>query len=160
MFTQKETSLLQDAKAQEQLCVNKYKKCSAEACDEELKNLFSGIAENEQQHYNTITQLLSGTFSGTAASGSRGISSMTTNTAPMGSEIPEDQLDECQKKDKYLCTDTLSTEKHVSSIYNTSIFEFRDPQVRDTLNHIQKEEQNHGEQIYNYMASHGFYQAK
>ena len=43
--------------------------------------------------------------------------------------------------DKLLCQDALSTEKYVSSTYNTSIFEFRDKNIRQVLNHIQKEEQ-------------------
>lgn len=59
--------------------------------------------------------------------------------------------------DKLLCQDALSTEKYVSSTYNTSIFEFRDTNIRQVLNHIQKEEQEHGEQIYNYMNKHGMY---
>ena len=29
------------------------------------------------------------------------------------------------------------------------------PQARDVLNHIQKEEQQHGKQLYDYMAAHG-----
>lgn len=62
-----------------------------------------------------------------------------------------------KQKDSYLCTDLLSTEKHVSSTYNTCIFEFRDTNIRNILNHIQKEEQQHGEHIYNYMAQNGMY---
>lgn len=62
--------------------------------------------------------------------------------------------------DKMLCNDSLSTEKFISSTYNTAIFEFRDKNVRQVLNHIQKEEQEHGEKIYNYMASHGMYQVQ
>ncbi|HBM76400.1 MAG TPA: spore coat protein, partial [Clostridiaceae bacterium] len=34
---------------------------------------------------------------------------------------------------------------------------FRDPNMRQALNHIQKEEQEHGEAIYNYMESKGMY---
>ncbi|HNZ83265.1 MAG TPA: spore coat protein [Sedimentibacter sp.] len=62
--------------------------------------------------------------------------------------------------DKDLCTDMLMTEKYVSGAYDTAIFEFRDPQVRSILNHIQKEEQQHGEAIFKYMESKGMYQAK
>ena len=62
-----------------------------------------------------------------------------------------------KQQDSYLCTDALSTEKHVSSVYNTGIFEFKDPGIREALNHIQKEEQQHGEQIYNYMEINGMY---
>ena len=49
------------------------------------------------------------------------------------------------------------TEKYVSAAYNTAIFEFKDTNVRDVLNHIQKEEQKHGEAIFQYMNSKGLY---
>ena len=48
-------------------------------------------------------------------------------------------------------------EKHVSSLYDTTIFEFTSPTLRDTLNHIQKEEQIHGEQLYEYMKINNMY---
>ena len=37
----KELSLLKDMKGQEQLCIDKYNKYSAAACDGELKKLFT-----------------------------------------------------------------------------------------------------------------------
>jgi hypothetical protein len=51
--------------------------------------------------------------------------------------------------------DALDTEKHVSSVYDTCIFEFTDAGARQALNHIQKEEQEHGQMLYDYMAAHG-----
>ena len=48
-------------------------------------------------------------------------------------------------------------EKHVSGVYDTGIFEFCSTVVRDTLAHIQKEEQNHGEKLYSYMAANNMY---
>jgi spore coat protein CotF len=56
-----------------------------------------------------------------------------------------------------LLTDLLMTEKYVSSAYNTAIFECTNSQMRQVLNHIQKEEQQHGEGIFNYMNAHGMY---
>ena len=61
------------------------------------------------------------------------------------------------KQDEYLCQDLLSTEKHVSSVYDTAIFEFKDAGMRDVLNHIQKEEQEHGKKLYDYMSQHNMY---
>ena len=61
------------------------------------------------------------------------------------------------KQDEYLCQDLLSTEKHVSSAYNTAIFEFKDAGMRSALNHIQKEEQEHGKKLYDYMSQHNIY---
>ena len=62
--------------------------------------------------------------------------------------------------DKDICTDLLNTEKYVSSTYDTAIFEFQNTNVRDVLNHIQKEEQKHGEAIFQYMQSKGLYNVK
>lgn len=42
-LSQKETELLKDLKEQEQLCVDKYERCAAEACDPQLKNVFEYI---------------------------------------------------------------------------------------------------------------------
>ena len=60
-----------------------------------------------------------------------------------------------KQDDAYLCQDALSMEKHVSGVYNMSIFEFRAPQARDVLSHLQKEEQQHGEMLYGYMSRNG-----
>ena len=51
----------------------------------------------------------------------------------------------------------VASEKHISSSYNTSVFEFTNTEVRDALNHIQKEEQEHGKQIYDYMSANSMY---
>ena len=51
----------------------------------------------------------------------------------------------------------LATEKHASSLYDVSVFEFGDPVARRVLNHIQSEEQQHGEQLYSYMKSNNMY---
>ena len=59
--------------------------------------------------------------------------------------------------DKDICSDLLMTEKYVSGAYNTTIFEFRNTKVHDVLNHIQKEEQKHGEALFKYMESKGMY---
>ena len=62
-----------------------------------------------------------------------------------------------KQADAYLCQDALGTEKHVSSVYDVSIFEFASPQARQVLNHLQAEEQQHGEMIYAYMKKNGMY---
>ena len=147
-LTQKETLLLQDLKAQEQLCIEKYKKYAAQACDEQLKTLFHTIMQAEQTHLNTVSAMLSGTvpmMTGGAQQGQQGGGQIQPSTCPA----------EQKQQDAYLCQDALGMEKHVSTTYNTAIFEFRDTQARDALNHIQKEEQQHGKRIYDYMAANG-----
>ena len=80
----------------------------------------------------------------------------TPEAKPCGC-MPSSCSDADKKHDKFLCQDALATEKHVSSLYNTSVFEFTSPTMRDTLAHIQKEEQNHGETLYSYMSVNGMY---
>ena len=62
-----------------------------------------------------------------------------------------------KKCDAFLCQDLLSMEKHVSGVYDTCVFEFADQGIRDVLNHIQKEEQEHGKKLYDYMSTNSMY---
>lgn len=140
-LTQKEKELLKDLKAEEQLCVEKYTKHSDAAIDPQLKNLFSRIAQIERKHLDIITQMESGTVPQMGS----GNESQPTFTATYTSETPD------KKSDCYLCTDLLTTEKHASHLYDTCVFEFGDENARNVLNHIQKEEQEHGKMLYDYM---------
>ena len=148
-LTPKEHSLLKDLKGQEELCIEKYNKYSETAKDPCLKNLFESIKSTEQNHLSTISKMISG-------------EEVSTSTAPTAvsktiSCEPSCVSNEDKSADAFLCKDALAMEKHVSGLYDTTIFEFSSPVLRDTLNHIQKEEQNHGEQIYQYMSKNGMY---
>lgn len=149
-LTQKETSLLNDLKSQEQICIEKYTQYSQMAHDPELKNLFSTLAENERKHLNTITQILGGTEVSMPAASPSAVQAKMQCKMSSCNEVEK-------KNDAYLCKDALSMEKHVSGVYNTGVFEFNSPVLRDTLAHIQKEEQNHGEQLYNYLSCNNMY---
>lgn len=143
-LTQKETELLKDLKAQEQLCIEKYKNSADDAIDPQLKNLFSDIAGVERQHLDAINQIESG---GTPNLSS-GSSNMPTFTAKYGMEENGEK-----KHDNFLCCDLLTMEKHASHLYDTCIFEFTQENLRNTLNTIQKQEQSHGKMIYDYMSA-------
>ena len=149
-LTQKENSLLCDLKSQEQLCIEKYGKYSDEACDPALKNLFTSIKTTETKHLETINRILGGEEVQMNSAPPTAQSERYTGAA---SSCPQDK----KQADSFLCKDALSKEKHVSSLYDTSIFEFSSPTLRDTLAHIQKEEQNHGERLYEYMKINGMY---
>ena len=150
-LTQKETTLLQDLKSQEQLCIEKYNKYSQMAHDPTLKNLFSTLASNEQKHLDTVTQMLDGTEVKMPPESPSAEQAKLTCTPSTCNAVEK-------KNDAYLCKDALAMEKHVSSVYDMSVFEFSLPTLRDTLAHIQKEEQNHGEQLYNYLSCNNMYQ--
>ena len=148
-LTQKETSLLKDLKGQEELCVQKYGRYADDACDPCLKGLFSSIKSTEESHLQTIERILGG----------EEVSTQTPPSAVSQRFVcqPGKCSPEQKKSDAYLCGDALAMEKHASSLYDVSIFEFSDPVLRDTLNGLQKEEQNHGQQIYDYMSANGLY---
>lgn len=147
-LTAKESSLLKDLRAQEQICVEKYARYASEARDGQLKNLFSQIEQTERQHVQTLDQISAGNIPQMNSSGGNQNQSQPT---------PNTLSQQDKNSDSFLCQDALSTEKHVSSAYNTCIFEFKDTNIRNSLNHIQKEEQEHGKQIYDYMSVNGMY---
>lgn len=165
-LTAKERQLLEDQKNHEEICIKKYSDYAELATDPELAQLFTSHAQKEREHLSTINQLLNGTIPNVNAQGG---SQQSVNQQASGSGsskqtsssfFSKSNQDANTKSDKDLCTDILMTEKFVSSAYNTAIFEFRDSQVREVLNHIQKEEQKHGEAIFQYMQSNGMYNAQ
>ncbi len=155
-FTQKETMLLNDLKTHEQICIEKYQNYAGQAQDPELKQLFSTYAGQEQQHLDTLNQISAGQVPNMQQQGQQqqGQQQGQQNTQP---GVKAGMVNQ---NDAALCNDVLMTEKYVSSSYNTAIFEFRDTNVRKALNHIQKEEQQHGEGVFNYMQKTGMYQAQ
>ena len=145
---QKEKDLLKDLKGQEKLCVDKYAKHASCAKDAQLKNLFTQISQNDQKQLDALTQIENGTvpqFSGTDLQ-------QPTFTATYGATENPDKKNDC-----YLCSDLLATEKHASGLYDTCIFEFKDENLRQVLNSIQKQEQEHGKQLYDYMSTNSMY---
>ena len=170
-LTTKERMLLEDQKRHEEICIEKYNNYAQQASDPQLKNIFAYHAKIEQEHLNTLNQLLSGQVppmgqqsggsqqSGAGMQSGAGSQQMQQQNAPSaGLCFQAGQSN--MALDQSLCNDVLMTEKYVSGAYDTAIFECKDTQVRDVLNHIQKEEQKHGEAIFKYMQSKGMYNPK
>lgn len=149
-LTQKERMLLQDQKSHEEMCIKKYTEYANQAQDPQLKQMFQNHAKIEQEHLNSINQILSGQIPNIqqkAQQQQQGLQqAVQSGQAGMGSS-----------QDADFCQDMLSTEKYISSTYDTTIFECTNSQVRQVLNHIQSEEQEHGEAIFQYMQSKGMY---
>ncbi|HHT50645.1 MAG TPA: spore coat protein [Eubacteriaceae bacterium] len=159
-LTQKERMLLEDQKSQEEICIKKYNDYSNQAQNPQLKQLCKDIGQKEVEHLNTINSILNGQVPNISSQQSQQQSNQgqQSNQSQQQSNMGSRTMGNTQNNnDAYICNDLLSTEKHVSSTYNTAIFEFRDANIRQVLNHIQKEEQEHGEQIFNFMESHGMY---
>lgn len=170
-LTQKERMLLEDQKSHEQLCIQKYKNYAQQANDPQLKQLFNTYASQEQQHLDTVNQILNGQIPQVGQGQGQGSQGQQQNQTSQNTQQMNQQTQASgqtqssnagmtDNNDYNLCNDVLATEKYVSSTYNTTIFECTNSQVRQALNHIQKEEQQHGEGIFNYMRNQGMYSPK
>lgn len=153
-LTTKERMLLEDQKSHEEICIQKYTTYESQAQDQQLKQILNANAQSEKEHLNSINQLLSGNIPSLNQENTQQNANNTQSQAPAGN------VGMNNANDAKICQDLLMTEKYVSGTYDTSIFEFTNTNVRDVLNHIQKEEQKHGEAIYQYMESKGMYHPK
>lgn len=149
-LSQKERMLLEDEKSQEDVCVIKYQNYSTQAQDPQLKQLFTTLATEEKHHFDMLNQLLQGQQPNMAHP-------QPNQQQPVQTPQSTYQGAMSNTGDKILCSDLLATEKYVSGTYNVGIFEAANPTVRQALQHIQQDEQRHGEQLFNYMNSHGMY---
>lgn len=179
-LTQKERQLLNDQLNHEKICIEKYSNYAQQVSDPQLTQLLNQYASQEQQHYDTITQLLQGqqpsmsaqSSTGTSAGSSMSASSSRASSSGHGSGGYGQAHASLQMSagspsgfsgvnnssdDALLLTDMLMTEKFISGTYDTAIFESATPVVRQALQHIQDEEQQHGEGLYNYMSQNGMY---
>lgn len=105
------------------------------------KKLIFSTCSKEQQHLDSINQLLNGIVPNiNQQSGGQQNSSnqQLVNQQFINQSHINFGTNTYNEHDKMLCNDSLSTEKFISSTYNTAIFEFRDKNVRQVLNHIQK----------------------
>lgn len=165
----KEKLLLNDQKSHEEICIQKYQNYASQASNSQLKQLFQSYSQQEQQHLNTINSILSGQVPSMNQNQQQGQGQQQqgqqqgqqgqqqSQPNPQRSAQTGSASSSANQADAALCQDMLMTEKYVSGAYDTAIFEFADANVRQTLNHIQKEEQQHGEGIFNYMNSQGMY---
>jgi spore coat protein CotF len=158
-LTEKEKKLLQDQKTHEEVCIQKYQNSAQQTSDSQLKQLFQSYAQQEQQHLTTITSILNGQEPMSQSQQNQSSQQMQTNQTGT-SQTQAGMTASGNPADAMLCKDLLMTEKYVSNAYDTAIFEFTNSNVRQALNHIQKEEQQHGEGISSYMSSHGMYNAE
>ncbi|MTI60167.1 MAG: spore coat protein [Firmicutes bacterium] len=154
-LSQKEKMLLQDQKSHEEICIEKYTNYAGQVQDPQLKDMFNTYAGQEKQHLNTINQILNGSVPQMDGRTQNQQGQQQSNQQAMQNK--DNQTGMSNQNDAKLCNDLLMTEKYVSGTYDTAIFEFADSNVRNVLNHIQKEEQQHGEGILNYMQNSGMY---
>lgn len=68
------------------------------------------------------------------------------------------QRNQDQLNDQAILHDMLMTEKHISSTYDISVLESDKSNIRQALQHIQQEEHQHADDIYQAMRKRGWYQ--
>ncbi len=141
-LNQKEVQLITELKNQEQLCVQKYDFYAAQAKDPELKNLFKKLLKREQNHYDMLENLLNGTVPQ--------IKNKTPEAVKYEPKATHSGDQKSKEFDKFLCTDVIATEKYVATTYNNDLFYFVSTDVRNVLNAIMTDEQNHAEMIWKY----------
>ena len=149
VLSEKETLLLKDLMNAEELCIQKYSRGVNEAKDAALSRLCSEIEAAESTHLQTLTDISNGNAPQmNASSGKSQQKDESPKPVSTGKAAPSDA---------FLCNDLLTAEKNASALYDTGIFEFRENATRSALNHIQKEEQEHGKKLYDYMTAHAIY---
>lgn len=144
VLKEKERMVIEDLQTQEKCCVEKYTMYAEQAKDPELKKLFETLKDKEQEHYDSLTQVLSGTVPECNCNDSDG-REYEPKAAYTSMSESEDK-----KNDAFLATDCIGTEKLVSGTYNNEVFAFGDSSLRKLLADIQIEEQNHAEMLYKY----------
>ena len=149
ILTEQETTAINDLPTQEQSCIEKYRRYGSQAKDTVLQNLFQNLEKEEQEHYQSLGKVLSGSVPSCNCNDSSG---RNYNPQATYSALTEN---EDKKNDCFLATDCIGTEKMVSSEYNSNVFKFSEPQLRKLLADIQIEEQNHAEMLYKYKTVNG-----
>ena len=141
-LNQKENQLVTELKNQELLCIQKYEFYTKQAKDPELKKLFQKLLKQEQMHFDMLQSLIDGEIP------------KISNRKPLSKNFEPQQTHKGSKEevefDKFLCTDLITTEKYVATDYNNDLFYFVSPEVRNVLNAIMTDEQNHAEMIWKY----------
>ena len=132
ILKEKERTVIQDLQTQEKSCIEKYGKYAQQARDPELKSLFQTLQKKEQEHYDSLSQVLSGT-------------------------VPQVNCNDSDGRDyqpKATYTSVMSSEDKEN---NSDVFAFEDSGVRKLLADIQVEEQNHAEMLYKYKTVNGMF---
>ena len=143
-LTEKEKFIIEDLKSQEKLCIQKYAFYEEMAYDPELAELFATIKSSEEEHLQSLNDVLEGNVSEVDSNCNSG-----ENYTPKTSYHAKSNVQE-KNHDSFLCTDAITMEKYVSSAYNFDLFQFGNTKLRKLLNDIETEEQNHAEMLYKY----------
>ena len=143
-LSEKEKYIINDLKAQEELCIQKYEFYENMAYDPELKQLFKDIRKKEQEHLNSLNSVLNGEVP------MSDVNDYSAQKYKTNSNYHQNSSQEEKDHDSFLATDAIAMEKYVSGAYNFDLFQFGNNKLRRLLSDIEVEEQNHAEMLYKY----------
>ena len=143
-LTEKEKYIIEDLKAQEKLCIQKYAFYEQMAYDPELKNLFKDIKTKEEEHLASLTNVLNGEVA------EADVNDYAAKNYKPKSNYHQNSTQNEKDHDSFLATDAIAMEKYVSGAYNFDLFQFGNNKLRRLLADIEVEEQNHAEMLYKY----------
>ena len=143
-LTEKEKYIIEDLKAQEELCIQKYAFYEHMAYDPELKKLFKDIRKKEEEHYQSLANVLNGEVADSD------VNDYAAKNYRVQSNYHQNSSQDEKEHDSFLCTDAITMEKYVSGAYNFDLFQFSNNKLRRLLADIEVEEQNHAEMLYKY----------
>lgn len=171
-LTTKEKTLISDTLTAEEICNQKYKYYAANASDQEIRQLFSDLVEQEDQHLQMLNDALNGNFDIEAASARSSSfnqrSSQSSNNLKMTDkkadmEIANTAMSAKETKDvqglddRQILQDSLMTVKHLSGNYDISVLEAANQEVFQLLEQIQHEKHLHKQEIFQMMNQKGWY---
>ncbi len=118
ILTEKEIATVKDLQTQEQACIEKYQRYSGEAKDMVLKDLFKTLQGKEQEHYDSLQQVLGGKVPSCNCNDSDG-----RNYSPKATyDKMSDSAD--KKTDNFLATDCIASEACVLGVqYQCILFQ-------------------------------------
>lgn len=149
VLTEKEKTTIKDLQTQEKSCITKYEKYAMQAKDTELQSLFRTLQKDEQKHYQSLEQALSGNVPSCDCNDTQGKEYCPCGTYKDGGNAVD------KENDNFLATDCIGTEKLVSGTYNADVFNCDNTNLRKLFADIQIEEQNHAEMLNKYKQVNG-----
>ncbi|GAB6098190.1 hypothetical protein JCM16358_00690 [Halanaerocella petrolearia] len=169
-LTAKEEELILDNLAAEEICIHKYEMYANNASDKQIKGLFNNLANQERKHAQALTDMLDGDFQSVKQGGQQGqteqmqsVSDLAMTDKQNNMEIANSAMatkndqDYDSFSDRQLLQDALMTEKHVSTSYDNAVLESANRKIVQNLEHIQQEEHNHAQQLFEMMNQKGWY---
>ncbi|MCK8825313.1 spore coat protein [Fuchsiella alkaliacetigena] len=160
-LTAKEKSQIKENITAEEICIQKYQAYANQAQDQEVADLFNNLADKERQHAQTLNDLLNGKQQNQQQQSQQ----LNLNTAQQQKNEMEVANAAMEAKnaqnsdslsDRQLLQDALMTEKYVSNSYDNSVLESANQEVMQALEHIQQEEHQHKQQLFEMMNQKGW----